>query len=165
MAARAKWMQELHCRTTSESEWLGGSTSCLKDNSNTTSEDFVPVSYAHCDDILLGLSEPIMSSNTSPFETEKHPVESSELQFIDKSVIEEKPIVKTEDKNSIVGLSSKILDANYEDDDDDWPEEDYELHGHGGTIIHVVNEEDISFSDLEDDDFHAPTTRKTVSKD
>lgn len=160
-------MQEQQCHTTSESEWVSGSTLCLKDSSNTLHEDFVPVSSfnAQCEDMQMGPSEPTMSSDTTFFETDKHPVESSELQFIDKSVIEENTIVKTEDENSIVGPSSKILDRNYEDDDDDWLEEDDELHGYSGTTVHVVNEEDISFSDLEDDDFHAPTKLKTVSKD
>ncbi|KAB2627695.1 hypothetical protein D8674_032490 [Pyrus ussuriensis x Pyrus communis] len=91
---------------------------------------------------------------------------SDEVPFIDKSVIEEKPIIKSEDKNLTVGPSSKMLDNIYEDDDDDdWPEEDSELDGYSGTATHAINEEDISFSDLEDDDFLAPTKLKTVSKE
>lgn len=158
-------MQELHSHTTSDSEWLGGSKLCLKDNSNTLHQDFVTDSSfsAHSEDMLLGTSESTMLSCTTYFETEKHPVRSSELQFIDKSVIEEGPIVKTEDKSSVIGPSSKIQVKDYDDDDDDWPEEDYESHGYGGGTIHVVDEEDISFSDLEDDNFHAPRNFKTIS--
>ncbi|KAK9946368.1 hypothetical protein M0R45_011836 [Rubus argutus] len=106
---------------------------------------------------------------STTYETEKHPVESNEMPFIDKSVIEEKPFIKTEDKNVTVGTSSEILVNSYEDadddDDDDWPEEDIELDGCRGTAIALINEEDISFSDLEDDDFQAPTKLKFISKE
>ncbi|XP_015900477.3 uncharacterized protein LOC107433675 [Ziziphus jujuba] len=167
MAARSKWMQELQSHSTSDSEWLGGSKLCLKENSNTLHQDLVTDSSfsAHFEDMLLEPSESTMPSCTTYFEPEKHPVGSSEWQFIDKSVIEERSIVKTQDKNSIVGPSSKILVKNNDDDDDDddWPEEDYESHEYGGGTIHVVDEEDISFSDLEDDNFHAPRNFKTIS--
>lgn len=180
MEARAKWMQELQCQTPtsisklSEHEWFGRSTSRLKDSSNTIHEDYedyspVSSSTAHYEDTHHRTYpfESTMPSTT--YETEKHPVESNEMPFIDKSVIEEKPFIKTEDKNLTVGTSSEILVNSYEEyddnDDDDWPEEDIALDGCRGTAIALINEEDISFSDLEDDDFQAPTKLKFVSKE
>jgi hypothetical protein len=182
MEARAKWMQELQCQTPtsiskmSEHEWFGRSTSRLKESSNTIHEDYEdysPVSSrtAHYEDTLHRTYSFESTMPSTTYETEKHPVESNEMPFIDKSVIEEKPFIKTEDKNVTVGTSSEILVNSYEDadddddDDDDWPEEDIELDGCRGTAIALINEEDISFSDLEDDDFQAPTKLKFISKE
>ncbi|KAL5558695.1 hypothetical protein UlMin_034906 [Ulmus minor] len=170
MEARTKWMQELQKPTTSGHEWYDRSTSRLKDSSNMLHEDLDHVSsfnFHSEDDMLLRThhSEPTMSSTATAFEIEKHTVESSELQFIDKSVIEEKATVKTEDKNLTVGPSSTVLVNNNDDDEDDWPEEDFDLNGYSGTCIPMGNEEDISFSDLEDDDFQTPTKFKLGSKE
>ena len=170
MAARAKWMQELQNHTTSDSEWYGSGTSCFQDGSDFSHEDHVPVSpsIAHYEDVALGTftSQPTILSATMAFESEKYPVESSELQFIDKSVIEEKSVIKTEDKGLTVGPSyNSLVKTNEDEDDDDWLEEDFELTGYTRTSIPVGNEEDISFSDLEDDDFQAPTKYKVVSKE
>ena len=169
MAARAKWMQELQNHTTADSEWYGRSTLSLKESTDFLHEDIVSVSSfgAHCEDTLVETfpSQSTAFSFPTAFETEKHPVESSELKFVDKPVIEEKPMVKTEDKNLTVGPSSNFLVKNHEDDDDDWPEEDFDFNEYNGTSINVGNEDDISFSDLENDDFQAPTRLKIVSKD
>ncbi|PON65540.1 BSD domain containing protein [Parasponia andersonii] len=162
MAARAKWMQELQNHTSSDSEWYGRSTSCLKESTDFLREDLGSVSSfdAHCEDTLIG-TFPSQSTSifvSTAFENDKDPVEGSELEFVDKSVIEEKPVVKTEDKSVTVGPSSNILVKYHEDDeDDDWPEEDFEFNEYSGTSLPVGNEDDISFSDLEDDDFQAPT--------
>ena len=110
-------------------------------------------------------SEPA-SSITTDYETEKHPVESTDMPFVDKSVIEEKPVSYTEDKDHLVSTSSKILIPTFEDDEIDWPEDDdSQFGGYSGAAICVENEEDISFSDLEDvDDSTTPTKSKIVSK-
>jgi hypothetical protein len=84
-------------------------------------------------------------------ESEKYTVESSGSHFSDKSITEENPIIKTENKDLKSGRPSQIIIHDYDDDgDDDWPEDDSDL---GGTTLPIVNEEDISFSDLEDDDY------------
>ncbi|KAM5565908.1 hypothetical protein ABKV19_019757 [Rosa sericea] len=177
MEARAMWMQELQCQTPtsiskmSEHEWFGRSTSRLKYSSNAIHEDYEDYSSVsshtpHYED-TLHKTYPFESTMPSTAdETEKHPVESNEMPFIDKSVIEEKPFIRTEDKNVTVGPSSEILVNSYDDDDnDDWPEDDGELYGCSGTAIALINEEDISFSDLEDDDFQAPSKLKFISKE
>ncbi|XP_068312404.1 uncharacterized protein [Pyrus communis] len=168
MEARAMWMQELHCYTALEDDQFGRNPSFLKDHSNILHEDCAPVSSCsvYYEDKMLRTYPCESTMSPTAYETEKHPVESDEIAFIDKSVIEEKPIIKSEEKNLTVGPSSKMLDNIYEnDDDDDWPEEDSELDGYSGTAIHAINEDDISFSDLEDDDFLTSTKLKIVSKE
>ncbi|KAH0995917.1 hypothetical protein GBA52_019781 [Prunus armeniaca] len=52
----------------------------------------------------------------------------------------------------------------YEDDADDWLKEGTsEIDGVGGTSIPIENDEDVSFSDLEDDDGEAPSSYKKVT--
>lgn len=164
MEARAMWMQELHKQRKPESNWFERSTSFpqkkerstsyMNDHENVLQEDLVPTSSCRTPEIMsprMYAAEPTTSTMTTDCETEKHPIESTEVQFIDKAVIVEKQVV-TEDKNLLVGRSSKIQIPNYEDDYDDWPDEDSDLGRQNETAICVGNEDDISFSDLEDDD-------------
>ncbi|GMJ09250.1 hypothetical protein like AT1G10720 [Hibiscus trionum] len=111
------------------------------------------------------VSEPA-SSITADFEIEKHPIESIQMPFVDKSIIVEKTRISTEDKEYQVGRSSKTSVPNFEDDEINWLEDDdSEFGGYSGAEFCVENEEDISFSDLEDvDDNSAPTNSKIVSK-
>ena len=157
VAARSMWMQELQKQTKEETGWFSRSTYYSKDRANTLEEDFDPIpgrTFA---------SKHTSSSMATDFETEKYPVESTELQFIDKSVIAEKTVIKTGNKDSLVGPSSKPLVQNFEDDEDEWPEEDSDFGGYSGTAYCMGNEDDISFSDLEDvDDGNVPRKTKIV---
>ncbi|XVF39779.1 hypothetical protein PTKIN_Ptkin01aG0060000 [Pterospermum kingtungense] len=155
--ARALWMKELQKQTKPETDWYGRSTSHLGDSSTIMEKDLIP-SLSSCFTFetmspRTYASEPA-SSITTDHETDKHPVESSKMPFIDKSVIEETPTFNTEDKNH-----SKILIPTFEDDEIDWPEDDdSQFGGYSGPTVCVKNEEDISFSDLEDvDDGSTPT--------
>ncbi|XVE82958.1 hypothetical protein DITRI_Ditri16bG0047100 [Diplodiscus trichospermus] len=97
------------------------------------------------------------------FETEKHPVQSTEMQVVDKSVIEEEPMKETKYEHSMSG-SSGVSIEKFEDDGDDWlKEENSEVVGTSATTIPLGNDEDVSFSDLEDDDDDAPTSYKKVT--
>lgn len=97
-------------------------------------------------------------------ETEKHTVQSSEIQIIDKPVIEEGPLKETKFQQPLSNSSSKVADEKYEDDADDWlKEETSEIDGVGGTSIPIENDEDVSFSDLEDDDGEAPSSYRKVT--
>ncbi|XP_038897732.1 uncharacterized protein LOC120085672 [Benincasa hispida] len=170
VAARSMWMQELQKQTKPESYWCGRDTFELKDSSYVLQEGSSPMAFhdTHSGSTLpwTFTSEPSISSISSNYETEKYQTESSEMQFIDKSVIVEQPIIKNDDRNSIIGSSSKFLVQNYEDEsDNDWLEEDSDLGGCNGTILPLENEEDISFSDLEDDDMVLPAKFKIASKE
>ncbi|XWS14814.1 hypothetical protein CRYUN_Cryun35bG0040800 [Craigia yunnanensis] len=166
--ARALWMKELQKQTKPETDWYGRSTSHLGDSSSIMHGDLIPSSSSYFAFETMSprtyTSEPA-SSITTDYEIEKHPVESNEMPFVDESVIEEKPVSNTEDKDHLIGPSSKILIPTFEDDEIDWPEDDSQFGGYGGAAICVENEEDISFSDLEDvDDSSTPTKTKIVSK-
>ncbi|GLT62947.1 hypothetical protein SLA2020_355480 [Shorea laevis] len=152
--ARAMWMKELQKQIKAETDWDGRSDSCLRD-SCLLHEDLLPASSSYSALETMSprtySSEPT-SSITTEYETVKHPVENTEMQFVDKSIIEEKPVSRIEEKGLLVGPSPKIVIPNFEeDDDDDWPVEEGSEFG-GTAAIYVGNEEDISFSDLEDDD-------------
>lgn len=168
MAARSMWMQELQKQTKPEFEFFGRSASYLRDNAQQ--DDFTPslLDDTYSDDMphqtygYRSTSLSMMADN----ESEKCAVESSGTHFTDKSVIEENPTIKTENKDLKSARPSQIFIQDYDDDgDDEWPEDDSDLGGYGGTTLRMVNEEDISFSDLEDDDYGIkPASTNTGSK-
>ncbi|KAI3747841.1 hypothetical protein L6452_10525 [Arctium lappa] len=82
----------------------------------------------------------------SVIETEKHPIHSDEIQIVDKSVIQEEP----HNQNRRSKATSIAMEGK--DETDDWlKEESSEIVG-GRVTIPIENDEDVSFSDLEDDD-------------
>ncbi|GMI68011.1 hypothetical protein like AT3G49800 [Hibiscus trionum] len=94
--------------------------------------------------------------------TEKYPVQSTEVQVVDKSVIEEEPIKEAKHQHSTSG-SSVVSIEKYEDDADDWlKEETSEAVGTSATTVPLGDDEDVSFSDLEDDD-DVPISYKKVT--
>ncbi|XP_022751178.1 uncharacterized protein LOC111299921 [Durio zibethinus] len=96
-------------------------------------------------------------------ETEKHPVQSTEMQVVDKSVIEKEPMKEMEHQHSTSG-SSGVSIEKFEDDGDDWlKEENLEVAGTSATTIPLGNDEDVSFSDLEDDDAVPISYKKVTS--
>ncbi|KAK4393492.1 hypothetical protein Sango_1820000 [Sesamum angolense] len=87
-----------------------------------------------------------------------HPVERNEVQIVDKPVIEENDAGQVKDPHSESGPSN-VYEKKDEDDADDWlKEETSEIGGAVGNIIPVENEDDVSFSDLEEDDGDIPTS-------
>ncbi|GAB2282727.1 hypothetical protein Dimus_017266 [Dionaea muscipula] len=94
------------------------------------------------------------SANSSHLEMDKHPVISAEIPIIDKAVVEEGPISKSSSESSTSSTLVKGLDQLYhEDDGDAWlKEENPEIVDVGNTIVPITNDDDVSFSDLEDDD-------------
>lgn len=155
MVARSMWMQELQKQTKPEFEIFGRSDLYSRDNAqhhdstpslsdDTYSDDMPHRTYGYRTSSLS-----MMADN----ESEKYTIESSGSHLSDKSVIEENPSNKTENKDLKSGRASQIMIQDYDDDDDDWPDDDSDLGGYSGTPLPIVNEEDISFSDLEDDDY------------
>lgn len=108
-------------------------------------------------------TEPNSSTLNDKFATDKHPILSSEVPIVDKSVIEERPTNQAKDQNKHSGSSSKV-DEHFEDEADDWLKEESSDTGGAGTLtIPVENDEDVSFSDLEEDDGDASTSYKRVA--
>ncbi|WJX35304.1 hypothetical protein P8452_23316 [Trifolium repens] len=153
MVARTIWMQELQKQTKPEYELYGRSDLYSRDNAQHHDSTPSLLDDTYSDDIphrTYG-NRTTSSSVVADNESEKYTVESSGSHFSDKSITEENPIIKTENKDLKSGRPSQIIIHDYDDDgDDDWPEDDSDL---GGTTLPIVNEEDISFSDLEDDDY------------
>lgn len=155
--ARASLTQELQNRTKSKPE--EGSSKAVTYSQNITNSPNEE-----------SLSEPHSAQSFTPtieadFETEKHAVQSTEIQIIDKSVINEEPVSKNKDQplHSSSSSSSKDIEINDEDDGDDWlKEESSEMAGAGGPTISIDDEDDVSFSDLEEDDGDVPTSYKKV---
>lgn len=83
---------------------------------------------------------PTISANE---ETEKHPIHSDEIQIVDKSVIQEEP----HNQNRHSKATSIAMEGT-----DDWLKEESSEIVRGGVTIPIENDEDVSISDLEDDD-------------
>ncbi|CAJ1973485.1 unnamed protein product [Sphenostylis stenocarpa] len=155
-AARAMWMQELHKQTKPDFKNFGRSVSYSIDRHNEFTPSLLDDAYSDDRPSQTYGYRTTSFSMRSDYETEKYMVETSGTHFTDKSVIEENSIIKTENTDLKCGRPSQIIIEDYDDEDDDeWPEEDSDLEGYGGTThpIFNANEEDISFSDLEDDDY------------
>jgi len=139
MEARALWMKELQNQTHSSKE---SRDKILEE------EDITPSTsnyYNHAPPEFLSPRIYAFEPPSIMYRDFEHGSENA--QFIDKAVIEEKPIQKN-DKNS-ASLSQTSKDV-VDDDDDDWPEE--EDSANSWAPMFTVNEDDVSFSDLEGDD-------------
>ncbi|KAK8580507.1 hypothetical protein V6N13_143589 [Hibiscus sabdariffa] len=167
MEARALWMKELQKQTMPETGWHGGSTSHLEDSHSRMHNDLIPSSNYVAFETMSPrtYASEAASSFTTDYETQKHPVESAAMPYVDKSVVEEKHVSNAEDKGNLVGPSSKIWIPDFDDEEINWPEDEGpELGGYNGAALCQEDVENISFSDLEDyDDSSTPTKCKIVS--
>lgn len=153
MKARAFLSQELKSRKKSQ-DLSGEVTTDPKDSDinehreplyvpSRTEHDNVPVSYVESRTLEV-----------------KYPDTSNEIPVVDKSMIEENTIGPRMERN-VHSDSSSLLVEKDEDDGDDWlKEETSEYGGTSGANISIENEEDVSFSDLEEDDEDATATKK-----
>ncbi|CAH8364064.1 unnamed protein product [Eruca vesicaria subsp. sativa] len=98
--------------------------------------------------------------NQEEYETDKHLIESNEIQVVDKAVIEERNS-STDSSSSSRFINVRAEDVEEEEEDaDDWlnDEETSEpssaVERGGASTKHPLgeDEEDVSFSDLEEDD-------------
>ncbi|KAI3417379.1 BSD domain-containing protein [Psidium guajava] len=168
--ARKMWMQELQKQTNTENDWYGRQIYHMKESSDMLLEDLLPgsPSYMHSAAMAYRTNdfEPSKSSISRFSDPEKCPSISSGTNVTCESVAEENA-VQSKDTDLLLGGSSKmpVQDFDNGDDDDDWPEEeDSDLLGYNAGVITVGIEEDISFSDLEDDeDVCMPIKSKPVS--
>ncbi|KAE9613084.1 hypothetical protein Lal_00027630 [Lupinus albus] len=102
----------------------------------------------------------------SNVEMKKHPGQCTGTHIIDKSVAKAAPVNPLVEQSSS-GSANRFLDEShetYEDDADDWLKEDTsEMVGSGGTSIPISNDEDVSFSDLEEDEDDVPVVHKKTT--
>ncbi|WCJ31481.1 BSD domain-containing protein [Euphorbia peplus] len=106
--------------------------------------------------------ESIPSGSKDEIESEKHPIQSTEIQIVDKAVVEESSVNHYQNQHIPI-TTSKVLEEKYDDTDDWLKEEHSETVGTSGSAMPIENDEDVSFSDLEeDDDEDVPTSYKKV---
>lgn len=163
--ARASLTHELQNRKEVKPDQEGSKsdTSYSKDMSTLHEESLYVPSDVQFESVTLEKTT-LPSSKSADSETEKHPVLSNEIQIIDKSVIEEGPKNQTKDQNLHSVSASSVAEAKDEDDGDDWlKEESSEIVGSSGNTIPIENDEDVSFSDLEEDDGDVPTSYKKMT--
>ncbi|PSR87912.1 Protein PRRC2A like [Actinidia chinensis var. chinensis] len=135
LKTRASLTQELQNRTKSkpEQDWSRGDKPCSNDISNVPHEK---------SDLFL----PMLNLILYPFRC----LPSNQLLPWWMQILKQK--------------STVVLEEKYDDDGDDWlKEESSEIIGTGGTTIPIENDEDVSFSDLEEDDGDVPTSDKKVT--
>ncbi|KAK6923939.1 BSD domain, partial [Dillenia turbinata] len=169
MEARALLAQELKSRTKENPNQGSSQSSYFPGTLNSAREE--PLSAVSNADYESGFRqkstpEPPSITEAAEFEVEKHQVVSKEMQVVDKPVVGEGLMTKS--KNSSASVSN-VLDDKYEDDADDWlREETGETSGPSSTTIPLGNDEDVSFSDLEeedDGDAHIRTKKTTYNSD
>ncbi|KAJ6847676.1 uncharacterized protein M6B38_276140 [Iris pallida] len=105
-----------------------------------------------------------VSTPVIDLETEKHTLHITDVEIVDKSVINEGPAVQSGNK-----WKAPIEMYKDDDDEDDWLQDD-DASGDTGisisTIVPLGNEEEVSFSDLEeDDDPRAPQISKYATSE
>uniref|UniRef100_A0A0D9YFE8 BSD domain-containing protein n=1 Tax=Oryza glumipatula TaxID=40148 RepID=A0A0D9YFE8_9ORYZ len=86
-------------------------------------------------------------------EADKHPISVAEVEIIDKSVVEEELVVKNETKSIPSDSEKANLHITSDDDDkevEDWLKDVAPVSSKTGNVNSAGQEEDISFSDLED---------------
>lgn len=103
---------------------------------------------------------------TTEFETEKHSIQTTEMQVIGKSVVKEEPVDTKHQLAVSSSYAGVVSDEKFEDDGDDWlKEESSEVAGVCGSTMHLGNDEDVSFSDLEEEDKDVPYKKTTFGSD
>ncbi|GJM89037.1 hypothetical protein PR202_ga05633 [Eleusine coracana subsp. coracana] len=151
LEAREELLQSLQAKNKQGSKGHGRETENMNASSPPAEEKVIEPSIvqdkADTSDIS-SFEEP--TSDITPVEAENFPTSTTDVEIIDKSVIEEQLAVKNE-----VPVESKTQFATDEDEIDEWPDDDpvEEVGAPSNSNRNSLGrEEDVSFSDLEDDD-------------
>ncbi|CAN4079806.1 unnamed protein product [Withania somnifera] len=162
--ARVSLAQELHRRTKPiEEDWSKEVTFESTDTGGSQNEEILAVPPAALSlDVVQDMSsvEVATSPTIAGSVTDVHLV-INENQTVDRRVIE-RPITKSKDEK-LQSASVTKLEENAEEDTDDWlKEENVEITGTSKTSMSFEDDEDVSFSDLEEDDSDIPAKSKKV---
>ncbi|KAK4766895.1 hypothetical protein SAY86_014646 [Trapa natans] len=165
--ARAELTQELQNRNKAKLEPGPSATSPSMPEVTSPSHEenlsVFPTADLKSADKHDSLTRATYSTGSSVVEMDKHSVQSDEVQPVDKSVVSEGPSRQTKNQLTHPGSSSRAFDDQYEDDADDWLEEETtEISEVRGTTVPIQNDEDVSFSDLEDDDDMPPSYKNVA---
>ncbi|CAA0824639.1 BSD domain-containing protein [Striga hermonthica] len=169
--ARIMWMHELEKRTKEELPELSLSTEPLyspHQNFIIHSDDELNDRFGNgnaSEVVTLVESHVRRQTADAKHEIEKHSV--NEIEFIDKSVIKEDLAPPELHEKEVIVSSSSITARDYDhddddnNDDDDWLKDVSEFIGYSEKSV-MGNEEDISFSDLEDDLDHTMPVKYNI---
>lgn len=160
------WMQELKKQTKPEFDWPGRSMyhqSEYNENDDTLQEEVYPGSPTYFN--AQGVPFRPFSSGSERSSMQMHGETETLPPVISEAGIVDKP---ASGENAFTGTYRKDLPRmpiEDFDDDDDWPEEeDSDQVGCSRAVVSLGIDEDISFSDLEDDlDISMPIGPKSVS--
>ncbi|KAI3758479.1 hypothetical protein L6452_06042 [Arctium lappa] len=156
VAARTMWMKELQMKTKPRSDLFEGNASHMLDSHeefNTTSLDS-PSAY------MSERTTHAFQPTTHHTVAEKDPVLKSYELTITK---EEESAKGASDLRVLPSYRIPIPIDDFDEDEDSWIHENsVELDGYDGPDVPVGADEDISFSDLEDDDCTMPTKSKVI---
>ncbi|XP_051209944.1 uncharacterized protein [Lolium perenne] len=163
LQAREELLQSLQAKNKRGSESTGESSENANTFSPPTKEKVIQPSSIQDEEAISEVQsfEEPTSDITPEIVAEKFPDATTEVEIVDKSVIEEELSVKEKSKTSPV---ESRLHAD-EDEVDEWPDDDTdeepEAPGTASNRPSLGQEEDVSFSDLEDDE---DDDNKRVSK-
>ncbi|KAK4346683.1 hypothetical protein RND71_033022 [Anisodus tanguticus] len=157
--ARASFAHELHKRTKLiQEDWSKKAAFESTDRGITQHEEMLAVSG----DVVQEMSS--VGVATSPTVagsgTDVHPV-IRENQTVDK-LVAEGPITQSKDEKLQSASVTKLEESDEEDGDDWLKEEVTEITGTSKTSMSFDDDEDVSFSDLEEDDSDMPAKSKKV---
>ncbi|XP_051141486.1 uncharacterized protein LOC127258611 [Andrographis paniculata] len=155
LEARALLTHDLKNRKTIKSEDISGKDSLIPQETSIPHHDEPlsvpsPVSYDDKHENSSNLN-PSSSTMAATSDIGKHETDTDEIETVDKSVISEK------DNNGHVKSDLPGASENKDEDDtDDWLNE--EVGTVVGKNIPIDNDDDVSFSDLEEDDGDVPSS-------
>ncbi|XP_042045251.1 uncharacterized protein LOC121791325 isoform X1 [Salvia splendens] len=157
LEARALLTPELKKRNSTNTENLPGKIS-LKPEETDSSHYEEPLLAPFPETVSEKASIVNTGTSTAPdTKTVASSAGSTRIQIVDKTVTEEKPDEQGKDQHS--GSSSLDVSGDKDEDDaDDWLKEETETGDAVGKTIPIENDDDVSFSDLEDDDADVPTS-------
>lgn len=164
--ARASLSQELQKRTKPiEGDWSKEETFKSTDGGGSQHEEMLTVPSAPLSaDAVQDMSSVDVSSLSvvGGSGTDVHPV-ISENQTVDRLVAEEGPITLSKDEKLQSASATKLEESDEEDADDWLKEENTEITGTSKTTMSFEDDEDVSFSDLEEDDSDMPAKSKNAA--
>jgi hypothetical protein len=150
LEAREELLQSLQARNKQGSKVPGGATENVNLSSPPTEEKVIEASSIQDKagtSEVSSFKEPT-SDITSDIESERFSISTTDVEIIDKSVIQEEPAVKNEVKTWSVESKSQFGT----DEVDEWPDDDGPAEEVGAACNNnrtsLGREEDVSFSDL-----------------
>lgn len=157
LEARALLAHELKKQNTTNPENLSRKKS-LEAEENAVSRNEEPLLVPETGSEKASVQNIATSTAPNTTETVTPSVDRDEIQIVDSSVTEEKHVSQVKDQH--LGSDSLNVSGDKDEDDaDDWlKEESAEMGDDVGKTIPIENEDDVSFSDLEEDDVGVPTS-------